>query len=873
MDCRRRREARDGVSRSLRRATGLASVAVLLLCLLAGSATAATYDAWSPLKSGTTRTLYSVAFVTADEGWAVGAGGVIRHTANAGTTWSGQTSGVTQNLRAVVFADADNGWIVGDGGVVLRTANGGAKWTRQPSGTTSALYALCMLDTQQGWAVGGAGTIIHTVNGGATWTKLTSGTTQTLNAVGFGDGTHGWVGGNRGVQLRTTNAGASWTMLSLGKKQTLYAVLFSDANDGWETGSGGAVRHTANGGSTWSALNSGTRSALYSIAVNGTGGAWVVGGGGTIRYSGDGGATWSPQTSGTTVNLRDIARSGRNVYAVGDGGTIVASIADLAPPATTAAGLQADKDSGWRNTAVTVTLTASDARSGVAATYYTIDGGSAKTYTGAFTVSAPGQHHVTYWSVDKVGNVEAIRNGWINIDTTLPTVADNADVAWHNAAVTVTLSPSDAGGSGVAVTEYRLQGETAWRATTGDAFTVPAPAGGGNDGVHAYEYRAVDGAGNASAPGTCTVKIDTIAAETASTALFDKLTGWSTSDRLVTLTAADTLSGVAATYYTVDGGAQLPYTAAFTVLGPGQHPVTYWSVDQAGNVEAVRTGWVNIASFFAEAAGLAPDTQSYWRNTGTTVTITGGGSNAPFTISYQLDGGPWQTVASPASFAVDGVGNHTVVYYASDAFATASATLTGHVNIETTPPTTTATPVPSGWKRSDIVVPLVAVDDLSGVAATCWHIDSGAWTASSEVRIPALPDHSMDGVHAIGYYSKDAAGNQEAARKFTARIDTRRPGTRAPYAASVIRGRYATLKCKIVDAKPCATKATLKLVVKNSRNVVKWQHKYTSAKVNVLLAKRFLCKLAPGKYRFFVYATDRAGNVQTKVAYNRLTVR
>ena len=25
-----------------------------------------------------------------------------------------------------------------------------------------------------------------------------------------------------------------------------------------------------------------------------------------------------------------------------------------------------------------------------------------------------------------------------------------------------------------------------------------------------------------------------------------------------------------------------------------QHPVTYWSVDKNGNIEAVRTGWVNI---------------------------------------------------------------------------------------------------------------------------------------------------------------------------------------------------------------------------------------------------------------------------------------
>ena len=32
----------------------------------------------------------------------------------------------------------------------------------------------------------------------------------------------------------------------------------------------------------------------------------------------------------------------------------------------------------------------------------------------------------------------------------------------------------------------------------GDAFTVAAPADGSGDGAHAYEFRALDGAGNAS---------------------------------------------------------------------------------------------------------------------------------------------------------------------------------------------------------------------------------------------------------------------------------------------------------------------------------------------------------------------------------------
>ena len=83
---------------------------------------------------------------------------------------------------------------------------------------------------------------------------------------------------------------------------------------------------------------------------------------------------------------------------------------------------------------------------------------------------------------------------------------------------------------------------------------------------------------------------------------------------------------MAAIYYTVDGGGQQTYAGAFTVSGTGQHPVTYWAVDKAGNVEATHTGWVNIGTFYAEATGLAPDADSGWRNSDAPVTITAGGS-------------------------------------------------------------------------------------------------------------------------------------------------------------------------------------------------------------------------------------------------------
>ncbi len=92
---------------------------------------------------------------------------------------------------------------------------------------------------------------------------------------------------------------------------------------------------------------------------------------------------------------------------------------DTVAPATTASGLQSSTSSGWAHDAQTITLTASDALSGVAATYYTLDGAQ-HTYSGPFQVDTTGAHTITYWSVDRAGNTEAAQTGYLNLDLIAP---------------------------------------------------------------------------------------------------------------------------------------------------------------------------------------------------------------------------------------------------------------------------------------------------------------------------------------------------------------------------------------------------------------------------------------------------------------------
>jgi hypothetical protein len=146
-----------------------------------------------------------------------------------------------------------------------------------------------------------------------------------------------------------------------------------------------------------------------------------------LEFSTNGGANWIAPTrfTGTTTGWEEVELDMTSF--VGDNvlirwrvvtnetekssyydvrGMCISAQIDTVPPMTIGT-LSGTMIYGWYSSAVTFTATATDDVSGVAATYYKIDGGNTLTYTGPVTISTNGQHQIEYWSVDKVGNVEA----------------------------------------------------------------------------------------------------------------------------------------------------------------------------------------------------------------------------------------------------------------------------------------------------------------------------------------------------------------------------------------------------------------------------------------------------------------------------------
>ncbi len=174
---------------------------------------------------------------------------------------------------------------------------------------------------------------------------------------------------------------------------------------------------------------------------------------------------------------------------------------DTTPPTVSA------EVSGTRNAeghyvgAATVTVSASDAGSGIDTVEYEVDDTGFQPYTTPVRITAVGDHAVQFRATDKAGNVSPVGSVPFRVvappveDTTPPTVSAevsgtrNAEGHYVGAA-TVTVSASDAG-SGVARVEYSLDGA---------AFApYTAPVVVNRAGAHMLHYRAVDVAGNASA--------------------------------------------------------------------------------------------------------------------------------------------------------------------------------------------------------------------------------------------------------------------------------------------------------------------------------------------------------------------------------------
>jgi hypothetical protein len=217
------------------------------------------------------------------------------------------------------------------------------------------------------------------------------------------------------------------------------------------------------------------------------------------------------------------------------------------------------------------------------------------------------------------------------------------------------------------------------------------------DGTYTYTVRAVYHSWSAGSAHSASV---TVAGDTTPPATSlgtvpaspDGSNGWFKQSSVgFTLSASDTGSGVAETLYEVDAGERHVYSSTIPINTPGDHTVSYWSTDKAGNEETHKQAHIKIDAL-APGTSLAlqpssPDGSNGWYVSTPSFTLAASdGTSGVAGSSYQLDGGT--TKSYPGSAVAIPAGQHTVNYWSTD---TAGNVETAHtsaqVKVDTTAPT------------------------------------------------------------------------------------------------------------------------------------------------------------------------------------------
>jgi hypothetical protein len=221
---------------------------------------------------------------------------------------------------------------------------------------------------------------------------------------------------------------------------------------------------------------------------------------------------WAANVSDSTTGLQQAGAVGIRTINLGNTAMTVAfddllttqlgggSTADTTPPTSSIACEAAPCSSGWYGAPVSVTLSAIDDGSGVAAIRYTLDGSeptaASPAYSGPFTVSATTT--VKYRAWDKAGNVETTRSQLVQIDGGAPSVAITSplDGATVKGIVKVTATATDAV-SGAATVSFYANGVLIGT-KTGAPFTMNWNTRKVSPGQYTLTAVAADLAGNTS---------------------------------------------------------------------------------------------------------------------------------------------------------------------------------------------------------------------------------------------------------------------------------------------------------------------------------------------------------------------------------------
>ena len=321
----------------------------------------------------------------------------------------------------------------------------------------------------------------------------------------------------------------------------------------------------------------------------------------------------------------------------------------------------------FNQTTRTYSATASDSNSGISGIQVSTNGGTTWTTYAGPTAVGNGTVTLEFTATDNAGNVSApvILKPGAAVTATISPTAPNGAAGWYITSPTVTLTaPTLAAGEKI---QYSFDG------TTWNTYATPVALPAGTDTL---QYRTSTAT---TAAGSVTAKVDL-----ANPTVTDS---YNSSTRTVTVTAADTGSGVASISWRVSGGTWATYTGPLHPSAAAQ-TLQFESTDVSGRVSAVAS--LSIAKGVSKSTptvnlSIDPATVPYLQAGTALVSVSSGGTFAVGTVTVSVDGAAYKSVLLFAGIAVVKLpktlasGTHTV----SAQYGGSTTSLAGSSAVET----------------------------------------------------------------------------------------------------------------------------------------------------------------------------------------------
>lgn len=414
---------------------------------------------------------------------------------------------------------------------------------------------------------------------------------------------------------------------------------------------------------------------------------------------------------------------------------------DDIPPVTTH---DYSLDGQYTNSDAVINFSASDGSgTGVKHTFYTVNSGQ-PVIGNSVTFTAEGDYYVKYWSIDNRNNEELQKEILVRIDRTAPITTTDYQYQgnWENHDVTVNFSVAD-NASGKKETKYILDGADE---QTGNSITI------NTNGEHTLEYWSIDLAGNQENHKTLIVKIDKNAPVTTD----DYNNQVAEGNITVILTPNDDISGLKTTKYKINNASAVEGTSIF-IVGVGDFNISYWSEDNAGNIEQAKNIVVKLMG--APSIVIVSPIDNF-RTNQQTVDIVGNIDDPNATVKV---GNITGTVSGNQFEILNVPLNEGEAYYTVQAENTAGLKRTVYVKVirDTTPPAITITnPEQNSTFASTVINIQGQVQELNSKLYR--EVPGG-----TDVQITldatgnfALTDYPLnEGLNEIIFYAVDDLGN------------------------------------------------------------------------------------------------------------------